>query len=41
MEIKLDYVKVGDYYLPDLVAEQRPNRGFGKFQDLFVVSLTD
>ena len=31
MKIELDYVKVGDYYLPDLVAEQRPNRSFGKY----------
>ena len=31
MEIELDYVKVGDYYLPDLVAEQRPDRSFGKY----------
>ena len=31
MKIELDYVKVGDYYLPDLVAEQRPDRSFGKY----------
>ena len=31
MKIELDYVKVGDYYLPDLVAEHRPDRGFGKY----------
>ena len=31
MKIELDSVKVGDYYLPDLVAEQRPNRSFGKY----------
>ena len=31
MEIELDYVKVWDYYLPNLVAEPRPNRSFGKY----------
>ena len=31
MKIELDYVKVGDYYLPDLVAEPRPDRSFGKY----------
>ena len=28
---ELTYTKVGDYYLPDLVAEQRPDRSFGKY----------
>ena len=28
---ELTYTKVGDYYLPDLVVEQRPNRSFGKY----------
>ena len=27
----LDYVKVGDYYLPDLTAEPYPDRGLGKY----------
>ena len=31
MEIELDYVKVGDYYLPNLVAEPRPDRSLGKY----------
>ena len=31
MKIKLDYVKVGDYYLPDLVAEPHPDRSLGKY----------
>ena len=31
MKIELDYVKVGDYYLPDLVAEPYPARGLGKY----------
>lgn len=31
MKIELDYVKVGDYYLPDLVAEPYPKRGLGKY----------
>ena len=31
MKIELNYVKVGDYYLPDLVAEPRPDRSFGKY----------
>lgn len=31
MKIELDYVKVGDYYLPDLVAEPYPDRGLGKY----------
>ena len=31
MKIKLDYVKVGDYYLPDLTAEPYPKRGLGKY----------
>ena len=31
MEIELDYVKVGDYYLHDLVAEPRPDRSLGKY----------
>ena len=28
---ELTYTKVGDYYLPDLIAEQRPNRSLGKY----------
>ena len=31
MKIELDYVKVGDYYLPDLAAELYPKRGLGKY----------
>ena len=31
MKIELDYVKVGDYYLPDLTAEPYPDRGLGKY----------
>ena len=31
MKIELDYVKVGDYYLPDLTAEQYPKRSLGKY----------
>ena len=31
MKIELDYVKVGDYYLPDLVAEPYPKSGLGKY----------
>ncbi len=31
MKIELDYVKVGDYYLPDLMAEPYPKRGLGKY----------
>ena len=31
MKIELDYVKVGDYYLPDLTAEPRPARSLGKY----------
>ena len=31
MNIELDYVKVGDYYLPDLTAEPYPKRGLGKY----------
>ena len=31
MNIELDYVKVGDYYLPDLTAEPHPDRGLGKY----------
>ena len=31
MKIELDFVKVGDYYLPDLVAEQLPDRSLGKY----------
>lgn len=31
MKIELDYVKVGDYYLPDLTAEPYPARGLGKY----------
>lgn len=29
--MELDYVKVGDYYLPDLVAEPYPKCGLGKY----------
>ena len=31
MEIELDYVKVGDYYLPDLTLEPQPDRSLGKY----------
>ncbi|MDE6454900.1 MAG: TnpV protein [Dysosmobacter sp.] len=31
MKIELDYVKVGDYYLPDLTIEPQPNRSLGKY----------
>ena len=31
MNIELDYVKVGDYYLPDLTAEPHPDRNLGKY----------
>ena len=31
MKIELDYVKVGDYYLPDLIAEPYPDRSLGKY----------
>ena len=31
MKIELDYVKVGDYYLPDLTVEPYPKRGLGKY----------
>lgn len=31
MKIELDYVKVGDYYLPDLTAEPYTKRGLGKY----------
>ena len=31
MKIELDYVKVGDYYLPDLTAEPYPDRGLDKY----------
>ena len=31
MKIELDYVKAGDYYLPDLVAEPYPDHGLGKY----------
>jgi hypothetical protein len=31
MKIELDYVKVDDYYLPDLTAEPYPKRGLGKY----------
>ena len=31
MKIELDYVKVGDYYLPDPTAELHPDRGLGKY----------
>ena len=31
MKIELDYVKAGDYYLPDLTAEPYSKRGLGKY----------
>lgn len=31
MKIELNYVKVGDYYLSDLIAEPYPDRGLGKY----------
>ena len=31
MKIELDYVKVGDYYLPDLTAEPPSDRSLGKY----------
>ncbi len=31
MKIKLDYVKAGDYYLPDLTIEPPPDRSLGKY----------
>ena len=31
MRIELDYVKVGDYYLPDLSLEPQPDRSLGKY----------
>ena len=31
MKIELDYVKVGDYYLPDLTIEPPPDRSLGKY----------
>ena len=31
MKIELDYVKVGDYHLPDLTAEPCPDRSLGKY----------
>ena len=31
MKIELDYVKVGDYYLPDLTAEPYSKSGLGKY----------
>lgn len=31
MNIELDYVKVGDYYLPDLTVESHLNRSLGKY----------
>lgn len=31
MKIELDYVKVGDYYLPDLTVEPPPDRSLGKY----------
>ena len=31
MKIELDYVKVGDYYLPDLTGEPYPDRSLGKY----------
>ena len=34
MKIELDYVKVGDYYLPDLVAEPYPKSGLCKYAPL-------
>ena len=36
MSIKLDYIKVGDYYLPNLILDEPPelNRFIGKYADL-------
>ena len=31
MKIELDYVKVGDYYLPDLMAEPYSKHSLGKY----------
>ena len=31
MKIELEYVKVGDYYLPDLTMESPPDRSLGKY----------
>lgn len=31
MKIELDYVKVGDYYLPDLTLGPQPDRSLGKY----------
>ena len=31
MKIELDYVKVGDYYLPNLTLEPQPDRSLGKY----------
>ena len=31
MKIELDYVKVGDYYLPDLTIEPPTDRNLGKY----------
>ena len=31
MKIELDYVKVGDYYLPDLTIDSQPDRSLGKY----------
>ena len=35
MSIKLDYIKVGDYYLPNLILDEPPelNRFMGKYAD--------
>ena len=36
MSIKLDYIKCGDYYLPNLILDEPPelNRFIGKYADL-------
>ena len=36
MSIELDYIKVGDYYLPNLILDEPPelNRFIGKYADL-------
>ena len=31
MKIELDYIRVGDYYIPNLTAEPLPSRDLGKY----------
>ncbi len=31
MDLKLTYTRVGDYYIPNLTAEQIPDHGLGKY----------